>query len=393
MASDARSVKQALRFVGLLGLVSLFADLTYEGARSITGPFLAALGASSLVVGFAAGLGEFAGYALRLLTGLAADRTRRYWLFTFVGYAINLGAVPALALANRWEWAVVLMVAERLGKAVRTPARDALLSRATASLGHGKGFGLHELLDQIGAVGGPLLVAWVLAKDGGFARSFLILGIPAAASLVTLAVARWVFPSATFSEQTQAFRQAPGGFPRELRWVLFFVALHLLGFAHFQLVAYHCQVQGIFPTATIPLLFALAMAVDGVLALPVGALFDRLGLGSLQVGAVLAVPVTALAFSHAPGAVALGIALWGAAMAMQETILKAAIAATSPQEGRGFAFGLYHAVAGCALLAGNALFGALYPLGYWALLAFSATMQLAALGVLRFALRPARKER
>jgi len=387
VAGDAEPMKKALAFVVFLGLVSLFADLTYEGARSITGPFLASLGASSLVVGLAVGLGEFAGYAVRLLSGLVADRTRRYWLLTFCGYAINLGAVPALALASRWEWAVALMVLERLGKAIRSPARDALLSQATAVTGHGKGFGLHELLDQIGAVAGPLVVAWALAKGGSFGQAFLVLGIPAAASLGTLAVARAVYSPKPESEKAPTSQSSSLPLSPQLRVVLVFVALHLLGFAHFQLVAYHCQVNGIFPTASIPVLFALAMAVDGLLALPVGMLFDRVGLGSLRVGAVLAVPVTALTFSAAPWAAALGIALWGAAMAIQETILKAAIAATSPQEGRGFAFGLYHAVAGCALFAGNTLFGVLYPAGYWPLLAFSATAQLAALGVLGVALR------
>src|SRR5262245_9626652 len=158
----------AWRFVALFGVVSLLADLTYEGARSITGPFLATFGASGATVGFVAGAGELVGYALRLVSGVVADRTRRYWPITFAGYAINLLAVPLLALAGRWEVAAALMVCERLGKAIRSPAKDALLSHATKVIGHGKGFGLHEALDQIGAVSGPLLLAVGLARGGTY---------------------------------------------------------------------------------------------------------------------------------------------------------------------------------------------------------------------------------
>ena len=191
---DGGAGKAALRFVVLLGLVSLFADMTYEGARSIAGPFLAALGARGAVVGLVAGFGEFAGYALRLVAGLVTDRTRRYWLLTITGYAVNLLAVPALALAGRWETAAVLLMAERVGKALRNPPRDAMLSFATRQVGAGWAFGLHEAMDQIGAILGPLLVAGVLAWRGSFRQSFALLLAPALIALAVLAVARSSFP-------------------------------------------------------------------------------------------------------------------------------------------------------------------------------------------------------
>src|SRR3990172_13365334 len=137
MARRQISKSGALRFIVLLGCVSLFADMTYEGARSITGPYLQVLGASATVVGIVAGLGELIGYALRLATGYLSDRIRKYWFLTILGYVVNLMAVPALALTNRWEWAAALIVTERLGKAIRAPARDAMLSHATALTGHG----------------------------------------------------------------------------------------------------------------------------------------------------------------------------------------------------------------------------------------------------------------
>src|SRR2546430_237253 len=184
----------ALTFVILLGIVSLFADMTYEGARSITGPYLAVLGASATVVGIIAGFGELVGYGLRLAAGYLSDRTGRYWTITLVGYVVNLLAVPLLALAGRWELAAVLMIAERFGKAIRTPARDAMLSHATTEMGRGWGFGLHEAMDQIGAFLGPLIVAAVLFRRDGYPTAFGILLIPALLALGVLVVARPLYP-------------------------------------------------------------------------------------------------------------------------------------------------------------------------------------------------------
>ena len=159
MTAKNLELAAAWKFIILLGVVSLLSDICYEGARSISGPFLGTLQASAMVVGVVAGLGEFIGYALRLGSGYLADRTGKYWPITFVGYALNLFAVPLLALAGRWEIAALLLLLERLGKAVRTPARDAMLSHAATQVGRGWGFGFHEAMDQIGAVSGPLMVA------------------------------------------------------------------------------------------------------------------------------------------------------------------------------------------------------------------------------------------
>ena len=186
--------RNALRFIILLGIVSLFADMTYEGARSITGPYLAFLGASATVVGLVSGFGELTGYALRLASGYVSDRTGRYWPVTIFGYALNLFAVPALALTGRWELAVLLIVAERMGKAIRSPARDAMLSRASSQVGLGWGFGLHEAMDQVGAIAGPLILSAVLAYDYGYREAFGILVVPALLSISVLLAARYLFP-------------------------------------------------------------------------------------------------------------------------------------------------------------------------------------------------------
>ncbi|MDH7480256.1 MAG: MFS transporter, partial [Syntrophomonadaceae bacterium] len=234
----------ALRFVVLLGVVSLFSDLTYEGARSIAGPFLAVLGASATVVGFTAGLGELIGYSLRLVSGYVSDRTRRYWLITFMGYGLNLFAVPLLALAGRWELAAALMVAERLGKAVRTPARDAMLSHATRSVGHGWGFGLHEALDQAGAVLGPLVVAGVLYLGGGYPAGFAVLVVPAAMAIAVLLAAWRLYPD-PHDLEAQAVRLEAGGLPRAFWIYLLGAALIAAGYVDFPLISYHFQRTGL----------------------------------------------------------------------------------------------------------------------------------------------------
>jgi len=184
----------ALRFVILIGVVSLFADMTYEGARSITGPYFALLGASGTIVGVVAGFGELIGYGLRLVSGYVSDRTGRYWSITFFGYLMNMLAVPLLALAGSWQLAAILIIAERAGKAIRNPPRDAMLSHATKEMGRGWGFGLHEALDQIGAVLGPLIVTAVLYFKGSYRTGFAVLLIPALLALSVLLVTRLFYP-------------------------------------------------------------------------------------------------------------------------------------------------------------------------------------------------------
>lgn len=193
-AEGLRTKQSAIKFVVLIGLVSLFADMTYEGARSITGQYLAVLGASATVVGLVAGVGEFIGYGLRLVSGYISDKTRQYWMLTIIGYMLNLFAVPLLALVGRWDLAAALMILERIGKAIRTPARDAMLSHATRAVGSGWGFGLHEAMDQVGAMLGPVIVAAVLYLKGGYETSFGILVVPALLAITVLLTARYFIP-------------------------------------------------------------------------------------------------------------------------------------------------------------------------------------------------------
>jgi MFS family permease len=379
MTPDLRSLstRAALKFVILIGIVSLFADMTYEGARSVTGPYLAILGASGAVVGLVAGLGELIGYGLRLVSGYISDRTGRYWAITIVGYVVNMAAVPLLALAGRWELAALLIIAERTGKAIRTPARDAMLSHATQQTGRGWGFGLHEALDQIGAILGPLIVAAVLYFGGNHQIGFGVLLVPALLAVSVLVAARFLYP------RPQDLEVAPPplkteGLPRAFWLYLAAVAFIAAGYADFPLIAYHFEKASVAAPAWIPIFYAVAMGVDALAAILFGRLFDRIGLSTLILIACFSAFFAPLVFLGAMPLALIGMALWGIGMGAQESIMRAAVAGMVPPNRRGSAYGILNTGFGLAWFAGSALMGVLYDAALPALIIFSVVMQLAA---------------
>jgi len=378
----AVSPKAALRFVVFLGVVSLFADMTYEGARSITGPFLATLGASGAAVGIVAGLGELVGYGLRLASGALADRTRRYWAITISGYVLNLLAVPAMALAGRWEVAAFLIVAERTGKALRNPPRDVMLSYATLQVGRGWGFGLHEALDQIGAVLGPLFVAGVLYLNGDYRVAFAGLSISALLALGTLAAARISFPTPRDFEAKAGVEITDTSFPKAYWIYLGAVALVAAGFADFPLIAYHFQRTSLISADLIPLYYSLAMGIAGLSGLAFGRLFDRLGLSVLMAASLVAALFAPLVFFGGTGLALLGMVCWGIGLGAHESVMRAAVANFVPANRRGAAYGIFNAGYGLSWFLGSALIGILYDTSRLGLVAFSVAAQAASIPVL-----------
>ncbi|MBF2003797.1 MAG: MFS transporter [Synechococcales cyanobacterium M58_A2018_015] len=368
----------ALRFVVLLGFVSLCADATYEGARSITGAYLGVLGASGTVVGLVAGLGELIGYSLRLLTGFLSDRTRQYWRITTLGYFINTAVVPLMALAGRWEVLAGLMIAERTGKAIRTPPRDVLLSHAAIRVGKGFGFGLHEAMDQIGAVSGPLMVTAVLALWGSYPAGFAVLVIPAAVGLVVLILGQRIYPNPREFEPTTQDLHGEG-LPRQFWIYLGAVALIAAGFVDFPLIAFHLQQVSLSQPTQIPLLYALAMGIDAIAALVFGHWFDRLGIATLMLAILLSLGFAPLVFLGSPAFVVLGMVLWGIGMGAQESILKAVVAGMVPPERRGSAYGIFNTGYGIAWFVGSALMGVLYDRSLGAVITFSILLQALAM--------------
>lgn len=374
--------KDAWKFIILLGVVSLLADVTYEGARSITGPYLALLGASATVVGVVSGFGELVGYVLRFFSGYLSDKTRQYWTITIIGYTVNLLAVPLLALAGSWEIAAVLLIMERLGKAIRTPARDVMLSHATSRVGSGWGFGVHEAMDQTGAILGPLIVAVVLVLNGTYKTGFALLLVPALLALAVLALSRFLYPHPHDLELSQP--QIGTGF-KKIYWVyIAAVGLIAAGFADFPLIAFHFQKDAVVSAAMIPVFYAVAMGVDALAALVFGRLFDRIGVSAMILVAVLSALFAPFVFLGGFYTALVGMALWGVSMGAQESIMRAAVANMSSVERRGTAYGVFNTVYGVLWFAGSAVMGMLYDISITYLVAFSVVMQLSSIPLLVF---------
>lgn len=386
--SQGITSQKALRFVVLVGIVSLFADMTYEGARAINGPFLALLGASGAVVGVVSGLGEFIGFSIRLLSGYFSDKTKSYWAITFAGYAVNLLAVPLLALAGNWQIAAALMVIERIGKGIRVPPRDAMLSYATHQMGRGWGFGLHEALDQIGAISGPLIVAAVLYLRDGYKTGYALLLIPALLALSVLTAARLLYPRPQELEirKTQLHFQ---GFSKAFWLYVTAAALIAAGFADFPIIAYHFQKASIASETMIPILYAIAMGVDAIAALLFGRLFDRFGLTTMMLVAALSAFFAPLVFFGNFPLAMLGMALWGIGMGAQESIMRAAIGGMISPDQRGTAYGLFNMLYGIAWFLGSLLIGVLYDVSLPWLVAFSVTAQLLSVPIFYSLRKPA----
>jgi MFS family permease len=357
-----RNRLDARGFVIAFGVVSLLGDLVYEGGRSIAGPYLATVGASATLVGVVSGAGEAVALVLRLGTGRLADRTERRWALVVAGYAITVVSVPLMALARSVTPAAALVVSERFGKAVRAPARDTMLAQAGSGIGHGRAFALHEALDQSGALIGPLLVAAMVAV-GGYRLGFGVLAVPGALALVAVARLRAAAPEPAAYEEHPPPAAADGagmGFPARFWAYAAFTALTMAGFATFAVLGYHLQARHVLSPAWIPVVYAAAMGTAAVAALAAGRAYDRAGLRGMAVLPPLAAVVPFLSFSTTPALVCAGAVVWGAAMGVHESTMRAAVADLVPAERRGAGYGTFTAVYGLAWLAGGGLVAALY---------------------------------
>jgi MFS family permease len=361
------------RFVVAFGVVSLLADMVYEGARSIIGPYLATLGASATLVGLVAGAGEFIGYGLRVVTGYAVGRTRRYWTWTILGYAMTVLSVPLIGVTGTLAPALVLYGTERLGKAVRSPAKDTLLSYAAARTGRGSAFGVHQALDQTGALLGPLLLAAVLTwRQGDYRLAFAILAVPGVLLLVMLAWLRSRVPDPRNYESPDHEPATPATQPSPITAgprlpVVFWqyvatVAVLSAGVASFPLIAYHALDRHLAVDATIPLLFALAMAVDGLSGVLVGRLYDAYG-SRVLIAVPLAAAAAAAAFTSNVTLLWVGVAIWGIVNGVLDSTVKAVVSEIVPSSTRASAFGWLALVRGLGLLVAGGLLGLAYEAG------------------------------
>ena len=386
-------------FIILFGIVSLFSDMTHEGASSIRGAYLSLLGASAATIGFISGLGELIGYSMRYVFGKLTDKSKQYWPMTIVGYVLDIIAVPALALVGEHGWiaACVLLVIQRMGKAIKKPAKDTIMSFAASQEGVGKSFGIQEVLDQIGAFIGPVLLYLVmLFKTEGttfeiYSTCFAVLAIPGAITLILLIVTRCKFPNPEHFEP-EPKEYIPFKMKKEFILYIAGISLFAFGFIDYSIIIMHVsrtyshlasglsETSALVSTGNLPLLYAGAMLVDAVAALFFGMMYDKNGVKALVWSTVISAPfaVFVFAFDSVP-MLLLGVALWGVGMGAQESILKAAVTSMVPKASRATGYGVFECSFGAFWFLGSWLMGVLYDISIPAMIAVSVIAQLAAI--------------
>ncbi|HOJ94700.1 MAG TPA: MFS transporter [Fervidobacterium nodosum] len=381
---DAKNMKKkALYFIVLMGFVSLFSDITYEGARSLVGPYLGLLGASAVVVSAIAGLGELLGYTLRFVTGKLVDKTKKYWFFAILGYSMNLLVIPTLALTKHWILAAILVILERVGKALRKPAKDTITSFASSQVGYGTGFAIEEFMDQIGATIGPLFMSLTIANNikletvDAYRKAFAFLVFPAVITIGIIAIARVLVPN---PEKMEKAKETIKDVKLDRTFYLYLAGISLIafGFADFALIGFHAQRLNLLSPAIIPVAYMIAMIVDAFAALFFGKLFDKLGIGVLALSTFISAFYGIFSFGNSGTFIMVGSILWGIGMGAQESIMKAAVAKLVEKEKRATAYGFFNAVFGIAWFVGSALLGILYSISIRGLIIVSVISELTA---------------
>lgn len=370
---DNKIIASSIIFIVLMGLVSMMSDMTHEGAKSIYGSFLGIVGATPKIISIISGLGEFIGCSLILITGIIANKTKKYWTMTIIGYMINLLAIPALALTgpNGWIYACSLILVERIGKAIRKPAKNTLVSFSSKNLGEGKSFAFVEFLDQIGAFIGPLILTLVLyLKDTtdifeSYKTCFLVLAIPALITLIILFIARAKYPKpdSLESEEIVADNIENRSVLKSRAFIYYLIAIGLCAFSFvdFPLIAYHVGSLNLFEVQNLPMLYSLAMLVDAFAALLFGMLFDKIAFKSLILSTLCSFMFPLFIFVATNKLmVFIGVAFWGIGIGSQESILKSAVAKLIGKNKRSLGFGLFEGVFGLCWFLGSLVLGLLY---------------------------------
>ncbi len=399
MKRQKKKLSQAMLFIVLFGIVSLFSDMTHEGASSIRGAYLTLLGASAGTIGFVSGLGELVGYSMRYVFGRLTDRTKRYWPMTIFGYVLDVLAVPALALVGEhgWVWACALLVVQRMGKAIKKPAKDTIMSFAASQEGVGRSFGLQEVLDQIGAFLGPVLLYLVMLfrTDGTtfevYSRCFAVLAVPGAITIILLLVTRAKFPDPEhFEPEPKEF--VPFRMKKEFVLYIAGISLFAFGFIDYSIIIMHvsrtythlaaglAETTSLVSSGSLPLLYAGAMLVDAVAALVFGLMYDKKGVRALVWSTLISAPFAVFIFrTDSVPMLLLGIALWGVGMGAQESILKAAVTSMVPKASRATGYGIFECSFGVFWFLGSWLLGVLYDVSISAMVVVSVAAQLAAI--------------
>jgi len=372
------SKKKALYFILFWSCVSFFTDISIEGTRSVFGPYFLLLGASGVVVASASGFGELVGYVARLPFGYLADRYGAYWLCAFLGYTINFLVIPLFAFVHTWQQAVILVVIERFGKALRTPSRDALLSFAAEKLGPGFGFGLHELFDQIGALLGPIVMSIVLLKGYGFQQGFLIL---AAFAFISLMMLLWTAQGFRQGKETKNSAIEISKLGKTFWLYIIAVSLIACGYIDFPLFTYYFQKNELLPLAVLPLLYSSALLFEAMSALFLGRLYDRFGATVILFSAAISAFFPFFVFQKNLSFILIGVVLWGFGLGAQKSVMRSFIVNIVPGGKRGTAYGILNTSYGIFWFIGSAIMGLLFERNLMACIWFSFLFQFASLPI------------
>jgi MFS family permease len=336
---------------------------------------------------------------MRYVFGRLTDRTKKYWPMTIIGYLLDIIAVPALALVgeNGWIMACVLLVIQRMGKAIKKPAKDTILSFAASQEGAGKSFGLQEFLDQIGAFLGPVLlyIVMLFRTEGTtfriYSAGLAFLAIPGAITIILLFVTKHKFPDPEHFEP-EPKEYVPFKIKKEFVLYIAGICLFAFGFIDYSIIIMHVsktfdglasglsETSSIVNGGTIPLLYAGAMLVDAVAALFFGHLYDKKGVKALVLSTIISAPFAwfVFAFDSIP-MVLLGIGLWGVGMGAQESILKAVVTDMVPKTSRATGYGIFECSFGIFWFLGSWLLGTLYDISIPVMIAVSLAAQLVAI--------------
>lgn len=383
-------IKLSLSFIILMGLVSLFSDMTHEGANSILGDFLSLSGATPAAIGFLSGFGMLIGYGLRLLFGYIADKTKKYWLLTIIGYIADLIFIPLLFFvpANGWLLAAFFVTGEKIGKAIKKPAKDTLISFASKNVGSGKGFALGELIDQLGAFLGPVLVfsfgllVPIFDQFDKYRYLFLLLGIPALVCFVILFSAKVKYPAPELMETPMP--NYLNGNKKQITktFVFFLIAIGFFAFAFvdYSLILIRVSGLSLFDPKYLPLLYGFAMIIDALSAFVFGIIYDKIGIKSMMIATFLCAFAPLFVFTSTNlGIILTGVGLWGLGMGAIESVLKAIVADLSTKNKRSLAFGVFDVVFGVTWFLGSWGLGYLYQISPLALVITSLVCSFLAL--------------
>ncbi len=343
----------------LLGLVSLFADIVYEGGRSVSGAYLAEIAAPAIAAALI-GVGEFLGLVFRLISGYIASTRgspRVLWGSTLLGYLLTALSIPVIGLAPAWQLVVLLYIIERLGKGLRAPTRDVILAEVSESIGVGKGFGIHELLDQLGAFMGPLLFSFLLAFYG-YRVAYLALLVPGVIAVLLVLIAWRLYPTPKSIPSTRGLITLRG-YSRRFWLYITATSILALGFMHWSIASYYLKTRGVISDVEIGLVYGLAMLVDALVAIPLGVLFDRIGL-KLLLGIPLLLPLYTALVAYAPRELLYLSAIpWGIVMCSEESVMRASVAVIVEPSKRPLAYGVFGLVFGLMWALGGYIYIAL----------------------------------